>query len=136
MPMDEHIMRFRPDDEDTYRCTPLHSKQKTLPKETDAHCGFFIPQSQQTVLPGNALTMAWSFALICTMLIHGVARRTELLYNRNELFKKGCAEKALPMIGSSFTATNANNILLFKQSPFVERLFFKRRWCRYTPREE
>ena len=30
----------------TYRWTPEQSKQKTLPKLTEAHCGFFIPQSQ------------------------------------------------------------------------------------------
>jgi hypothetical protein len=47
-----------------YLCTPEHSKQNTFPKLTEAHCGFFIPQSQHTWFPGRALTTSWSFALI------------------------------------------------------------------------
>jgi len=66
----------------SYRCTPLHSKQKTLPKLTDAHCGFFIPQSQQTVFPGIAFTTAWSWAVICTIVLQFSEQKRELIDSR------------------------------------------------------
>ena len=42
----------------TYLCTPLQSKQNTVPKLTLAHCGFFIPHSQHLSFPGIERTVA------------------------------------------------------------------------------
>ena len=51
----------------TYRWIPLQSKQKTFPKLTLAHWGFFWPQSQHWLFPGIAFTTAWSAGVICDM---------------------------------------------------------------------
>ena len=62
-----HDAYMNPKKNGTYRWTPLHSKQKTFPKLTLAQSGFFMPQSQHCLLPGNAMTIALSCGVICTI---------------------------------------------------------------------
>ena len=51
------------------RCAPEHSRQSSVPKVTDAHCGAFVGQSAHTSFPGTAKTAARSAASICTALV-------------------------------------------------------------------
>ena len=42
------------------RCRPEHSRQKSVPYDTDAHCGWMAGQSTHLSLPGMDLMAIWS----------------------------------------------------------------------------
>jgi len=84
---------------------PEHSRQNSVPKDTDAHCGCFMGQSAHLSFPGRALTIARSAFFICDMMVcsnslDGIERYSVRV--QVGVVCRGCTECRFQMIFSLF----------------------------------